>query len=99
MNVDFKQSSVSIPSGTGRRQINRTVTFGAPVTSANAVLNGFKLDFLNSDHHINLIEADVDLVSIEDNRVNIRFEVNYADKNFDDPYTGYITALVIAKTL
>ena len=89
--------SVSIPAGTGRRSISREVTFGSRVLSANVALNGFKLDFSNSDKHINIVEADVDRSSISGNTVTIRVECNYADKNFDDPYSGYVTALVIAE--
>jgi hypothetical protein len=60
------------------------------------VLNGFQLDYVNSDHHINILEADTDIVSVSGNTVNFRVECNYADRNFDDPYKGYVTASVIA---
>ena len=43
------------------------------------------------------IEADTDIVSISGNKVTFRVECNYADKNFDDSYKGYVTALVIAE--
>jgi hypothetical protein len=97
MALDFRQSSVTIPSGTGRRSIESSVTFGSRVIRANVALNGFKLDYVNSDHHINIVEADTDLVSISGNTVNFRVECDYADKNFDDPYEGYVTALIIAE--
>ena len=44
-----------------------------------------------------MIEADTDIVSINGTEVTLRVECNYADKNFDDPYQGYVTALVIAQ--
>ena len=97
MAIEFRTSSVSIPNGTGRRSIAGNATFGRPVLKANVVLNGFKLDFASSDHHINIVEADTDIVSISGNTVNFRVECNYADKNSDDPYSGYVTALVIAE--
>ncbi|RMG17508.1 MAG: hypothetical protein D6730_23940 [Bacteroidetes bacterium] len=96
MALAFRTVSIAIPSGTGRRSINRSVTFPRPVRTANVVLNGFKLDYVSTDHHINIVEADTDLRSISGNTVTIRFECNYADKNFDDAYRGYVTALVIA---
>ena len=96
MAVDFRTSSLGIPTGTGRRSIEGTVTFGSPVRDASVALNGFKLDYAVSDHHINILEADTDIVSISGNKVTFRIECNYADKNFDDAYQGYITALVIA---
>ncbi|MEM7222099.1 MAG: trypsin-like peptidase domain-containing protein [Pseudomonadota bacterium] len=94
---DFRTISLGVPAGTGRRSIQGAVSFGSRVFQAGVALNGFKLDYVNSDHHINVIEADTDVVSINGNSVNIRVECNYADKNFDDPYTGYVTALVIAE--
>jgi hypothetical protein len=96
MPVDFRQVSLSIPSGTGRRMIESSVTFGSRVNRAVVVLNGFKLDFSNEDHHINLLEADTDISTIVNNTVRLRIEADFADKNFDDPYTGYVSATVIA---
>ena len=95
MPVDFRQVSLSIPSGTGRRMIESSVTFGSRVNRAVVVLNGFKLDFANEDHHINLLEVATRATAIIDT-VRLRIEADYADKNFDDPYTGYVTATVIA---
>lgn len=95
--TDFRTVSVTIPPGTGRRSIEGTATFGSTVRRASVALNGFKLDYVNSDHHINIIEADTDIVSITGNKVTFRVECNYADKNFDDSYQGYVTALVIAE--
>ena len=97
MAIEFRTSSVSIPNGTGRRGIAGNATFSRPVVKASVAMNGFKLDYANSDHHINIVEADTDIVSISGNIVNFRVECNYADKNADDPYSGYVTALVIAE--
>ena len=97
MAIEFRTSSVGIPNGTGRRSIAGSATFGSPVIKATVALNGFKLDYANSDHHINIVEADTDIVSISGSTVNFRVECNYADKNLDDPYSGYVTALVIAE--
>ena len=95
--TEFRTVSINIPSGTGRRSIEGTATFGSTVRRANVALNGFKLNFVNSDHHINIVEADTDIVSISGNTVTFRVQCEYADRNFDDPYTGYVTALVIAE--
>ncbi len=96
MSVAFQTRSITIPPGTGRRSLDASVTFGSTVNRAEVALNGFKLDYVNSDHHINIVEADTDIVSISGNTVNFRVECNYADQNFDDEYQGYVTALVIA---
>ena len=97
MAIEFRTSSVAIPNGTGRRSINGSVTFDSAVSRASVALNGFKLDYSDGDHHINIVEADTDISSISGNTVNFRVEANFADKNADDSYSGYVTALVIAE--
>ena len=72
------------------------MTFSSPVRRADVALNGFKLDFASSDHHINVVEVDADNVAISGNVVHYRVECQYADKNFDDSYNGNIEVLVIA---
>ncbi|WP_447970580.1 hypothetical protein [Nitrospira sp. M1] len=96
MAIEFRTSSVVIPNGTGRRSIEGNASFNSSVKRASVALNGFKLDYENSDHHINVVEADTDTVTISGNTVKFRVECHYADKNFDDSYSGYVTALVIA---
>ncbi len=95
--LDFRTLSLSVPAGRGRRSIQGSVSFGSRVFQAGVALNGFKLDYVDSDHHINVVEVDTDIASVSGNTVTIRVECNYADKNFDDRYFGYITALVIAE--
>ncbi len=56
MPIAFRTRQVSIPAGTGRRDINDSVSFGAPVRSAAVAVNGFQLDYVNSDHNINVLE-------------------------------------------
>jgi len=99
MPVQFRTPSINIPSGTGRRSITRSEPFGSQVLRAGIALNGFKLDYdiADGDHHLNLMEADSDVVSLSGDTVNYRVEFQLADKNFDDPYSGYITVLVIAE--
>lgn len=96
MALDFRRRRVTIPYGTGRRIINDSVTFGSSVNRADIALNGFQLDYVNSDHHINVVEIDTDITGRSHNTVNFRIEANYADKNFDDIYHGYVEVLVIA---
>jgi hypothetical protein len=96
MPVAFQTQSITIPSGTGRRTLPGRATFNSRVIRAGVALNGFALDYISDDHHINIAEADTDIVSIAGNTVNFQVECHYADKNFDDPYQGYVTVLVIA---
>jgi hypothetical protein len=96
MPIAFRTRQVSIPAGTGRSDINDSVSFRSPVRSAAVALNGFQVDYMNSDHHINVVEIDTDLSAISGNDVHFRVQADYADKNFDDPYRGYVEVLVIA---
>ncbi|ETX06274.1 MAG: hypothetical protein ETSY2_18120 [Candidatus Entotheonella gemina] len=96
MTIAFRTRHVSIPSGTGRRNMNDSVSFGSNVRSAAVTVNGFQLDYVRSDHHINVVEIDTDLVSISGNDVHFRIQADYADKNRDDGYRGYVQVLVIA---
>ena len=98
MPVHFATPSLTIPSGTGRRHIEGTASFPATVLRAGVALNGFKLDYVSDDHHINIAEADTDIVSVSGTTVTFAVECDFNDKNFDDKYTGYVTALVIAET-
>ena len=98
MPVSFRNPSITIPSGTGRRAIPGSATFGSRVIGAGVGLNGFMLDFdVDGDRHINVLEVDVDFVSIIGNTVNFVVECQYADVNFDDPYKGYVTVFVVAE--
>jgi hypothetical protein len=98
MPVDFRTASVSIPSGTGNRTFQSSVFFNSTVIRANVALNGFKLDFTaGGDRHINEVEVDIDVGPIQGTSVGFTVETQYADVNFDDPYGGFVTALVIAE--
>jgi hypothetical protein len=96
MPLAFRYPSVTVPSGTGRRTIEGSATFSSNVRSAGVALNGFKLDYANSDHHINIVEADADIIGTTGNTVRFQVECHYADVNFDDPYEGYVTVMVVA---
>jgi hypothetical protein len=99
MPVTFQTANIDIPPGVARqRTFSDSVTFGSRVRRAAVALNGFKLDFVGDiDRHINVLEANADLVNVFGNSVNFSVTCQYADFNFDDPYQGFITVLVIAE--
>ncbi|MEM9656206.1 MAG: hypothetical protein AAGA65_29235 [Actinomycetota bacterium] len=96
MSVDFRTRSVAVPVGKGPRTIADSVVFDSDVRRASVVLNGFKLNFVDGDKHINIVEADTDLVSISGPMVRFQVQCDYRDKDVDDDYSGYVTATVIA---
>jgi hypothetical protein len=101
--VEFIRRTVIIDPGTGERRIPDRANFEGDVIRAHVALQGFRLDFANADHHINVIDVDVDLgatnhPNIEGRTVNFTVDCLYADRNFDDSFSGYIDVLVIAET-
>lgn len=95
----WRSDRAEIPSGTtGRWSIERNVTFDTPVRNVVVTLNGFKLDFSSEDHHINIIEVDIAFNRFGGGNRTVFFQASaqYADKNFDDPYSGYVDTVIIA---
>lgn len=96
MPVEFITTRTDVPRGRGRRQINGSVSFQKKVRVANVALRGFLLDFVTSDHHINVVEVAVNFAGSEGEIVRFRVNCQFADKNFDDEYFGHVDVLVIA---
>jgi hypothetical protein len=97
MPVAIRTVGVTIPSGAGHKNIDGKAFFPSNVKDAGVAINGFNLDFTaGGDRHINVLHVDVDILSISGATVNFRAHCDYADVNFDDPYGGSITVLVVA---
>ena len=99
MSTDFRTVPVQIPNGKGRKSIEGVAVFNSGVIRAGVALNGFRLDDSSGDMHLNIVEADTDLLAINGNAVKFHVECLLADKSHDDDYSGYITALVIAEVV
>jgi hypothetical protein len=80
----------------GNFLVEDTVTFSGDVSTAECALNGFGLEYTSTDKRFQEMEADVDLVSISGPDVRIRVQANLQDDTANDPYTGYVTAVVMA---
>ena len=96
MAVEFRTTRVPVEEGKGRRQLIGQVTFQKKVRVANIALRGFVLDYVSSDHHINVVEVTTDFAGTEGEIVHFRVNCQYADKNGDDKYFGHVDVLVIA---
>ena len=96
MAVEFRTTSVPVEPGTKRRQLTGSVFFQRKVRVAEIALRGFVLDFVSSDHHINVVEVTAEFAGTEGEIVHFRVNCQYADRNFDDEYSGRIDVLVIA---
>ncbi|MGF1476762.1 MAG: hypothetical protein ACFB6S_14485 [Geminicoccaceae bacterium] len=77
----------------------RSAIFSATVQKAEAMLKGFNIRYTNGDHHI--LEQEIDLdTRIVGNTVEVSadFLLRDGSGNIDDPYTGWVQAVVIADT-
>jgi hypothetical protein len=96
MAVAFSNKRVPVPPGKGPRQLHDSVSFQGKVRVAEVALRGFLLDYATSDHHINVVEVAAQFAGTEGEIVHFRVVCQYADKNEDDRYSGYVDVLVIA---
>jgi hypothetical protein len=97
MAVVFATKVVDIPMGKGRKDLPpSSVTFDSNVRDAVVALNGFRLNFSDKDHPINVCEVFVEKSSVLGMTVNFSVHCNFADKNSNYPYSGSVTAIIIA---
>jgi hypothetical protein len=97
MATDFRWIRLPVPRGTGTKTVKGTVTFNSQVQNARAALAGFTFDYSSDDHHINIAQIASYIDAYNINRVTVAAQCQYADKNFDDEYSGNIDLLVIAQ--
>lgn len=101
MAIDFRQVTINFDPTRGRRQReSQTVVFNAPVQKAEAMLKGFNLKYNNGDHHVLEEEVDLDIISISGNAVTVAADFLLRDSsgNIDDPFSGFVQAVVVADT-
>lgn len=97
MPTEFQTVSLTIPGGTGPKEMIGEVVFNAPVVRAETAIKSFSFDYTRSDHHINVVEAATTILSISETTVRVHVVCLYGDKNFDDPFTGLVDVLVLAQ--
>ena len=96
MAIAFRTVNLTVPGGSGTKVVPGTAFFDTDVRSAGTAINGLRLDFANADHHINVVEVNSEVTGTPGTAVSLRVICQYADKNFDDPYSGRVDVLVIA---
>ena len=95
--IDFREVTINFDSTRGEAQREPgSVTFGSRVLKAQAFLKGFHIGFDSKDHHFESQQIDLDITRINNNRVDVAADFLLRDKNGDDPYSGWINAVVIA---
>lgn len=101
MSLQFQRKRIEIPSGRSRREIPGSFQLNSRVLSSEIMLGGFKFDFEGRgvDHKINEIEINPVKIGSSPPRPNdvlFQLECQYADKNFDDRWSGYVYLIVLA---
>jgi hypothetical protein len=97
--IQFRNVSMKFDSSKGGEQtLTATVLFDTAVTSAEAVLKGWKIGYSDGDHHLLFEEIAIKSVTINLNQVavEVTFGLRDSSGNWDDAYDGYVNVLVAA---
>ena len=91
--------TLSFPSfaGDGPQSAGQAVNFARPVVATMPLLAGFDVQFTNGDHHLHLLEVDLDTRSLSSVSTEIsgRFGLRDHSGDWDDGYTGTMRYAVI----
>ena len=101
MALEMRQITIHFDTTSGRKQREEaTAVFSARVEKAEAMLKGFNLRYANGDHHVLEQEIDLDITQVNNNTVTVAadFLLRDGSGNIDDPYRGFVQAVVIADT-
>jgi hypothetical protein len=96
----FKVVRVNFPATTGRDQtVNSFADFNSTVKTAQVAINGFDTTYRNGDHHLGELRVDCSSSPTFSGR-RVDFSINFLLRDFsgniDDPFSGWVDALVIA---
>ena len=87
---------------TGTQRLPASADFRASGTQARAaavILQGFRFDYDNTDHHITVIEVNGSVTRVAGTLVEVEVVCQYADRNFDDPFGGSVTISICADVI
>lgn len=100
MPVQFRSFDFVLPGGAGSKSVSATTVFDRDVISMATAIQSFTFDYSNGDHHINVVSIRTFAGFPHDSRtVEVSANCEYADENFDDPYTGNIRILLIVEVV
>ena len=102
MQIANGQINFSPVSGSGPQASNATVTMGAVVTSATAILTGFSVEYSNGDdHHLGILDVQVAVppggITGNTVTVNVTYGLRDWSGDWDDQYDGTILFTVIGE--
>lgn len=100
MAIEFREVTIRFDPTRGQKQReSQTVSFNSRVQKAQAMLKGFRAEYNNGDHHVWQQEIDLD-TRVSGNTVTVAADFLLRDSsgNIDDPYSGWVQAVVVADT-
>ena len=100
MALEFRQLTINFDATSGRKQReSATAVFSGRVRSAEAALKGYNIRYTNGDHHVLEQEIDLDITNVNNNTVTVAADFLLRDSsgNIDDPYRGFVQAVVMAE--
>jgi hypothetical protein len=96
MTMLLRAFNVVVPPGGGAKTIEQSFSLPSRIRQMDVVLSGFFFDFLNSDHHIDVIQALAFVRQDSATSGTVSIFCTYSDVNADDSYRGFVKALLIA---
>lgn len=99
MALALKSLTITFDTTAGIKQReSATAVFGGTVKSAQAALKGFNCTYPTQERKFHSQEIDLDITSITGNTVTVAADFLIRDKsgNIDDPFKGWVEAVIIA---
>jgi hypothetical protein len=100
MPLDFRRGTITFDPTKGQTQNEATtVVFNSRVLRADVALNGFDVQFTDSDHSFfrQIIDASIATVNNNTVTVGVKYLLRDSSGNIDDRYNGRVDVLVIAE--
>lgn len=95
----IQQGTLAFPSfsGTGPQNAEQAVNFSRPTANTVALLSGFDVQFVDDDHHLHLMEIDLQARNLSNQSIEVTGVLGLRDRSgdWDDRYAGSIRYTII----
>jgi hypothetical protein len=97
MPIDFQERRISFAADNGGPRTQEVrFEFPSRVNRAHALVNGFNIGFVNSEHPLRSVEVNTRTrIDEEDVDVVATFALRDNSGNFDDRYSGFVDVVVL----
>jgi hypothetical protein len=95
----IREGSVNFPlqQGSGPQVADHAVNFPGPVSNADAFLAGFNMEYADGDHHLQIVELDLQTRDISSQSIEVRGQYGLKDSSgdWDDKYVGSLRYVIL----